>query len=88
MNETQITFQKNLEFLLARDKINKQELAVTLNVEPFSVYRWTNKAKLPRVETVVALCEYFDVSIDTMLKGDVNERVERQRTWWQRVRSK
>lgn len=35
-----------------------------------TIYRWTKGINLPPVETLYALCELFNVNIDSMIVGD------------------
>ena len=48
-------------------KMSQKELAVILNVTPQAVSKWELDKSLPDLETVVALCDHFQISVDELL---------------------
>lgn len=52
--------------LRRRKKLSKKALAHNLNVDAGTIDKWENGANI-RMENVVALAEYFGVSIDDIL---------------------
>lgn len=52
--------------LRRRKKLSKKALAHNLNVDAGTIDKWENGANI-RMENVVALAEYFDVSTDDIL---------------------
>ena len=56
--------------------INQNELAEKLFVSRQTISNWENDKSYPDIQSVLLLSEIFDVSVDTLLKGDV-EKMER-----------
>lgn len=59
--------------------INQDELAEQLFVSRQTISNWENDKSYPDIQSVLLLSEIFDVSVDTLLKGDV-EKMERSVT--------
>ena len=56
--------------------INQDELANKLFVSRQTVSNWENGKSYPDIQSVLLLSEIFDVSVDNLLKGDI-EKMER-----------
>lgn len=50
--------------------LTQQELALELNVSSKTVSKWECGDALPEITTLILLSEYFDVSLDELLKGE------------------
>ena len=51
--------------------INQDELANKLFVSRQTVSNWENGKSYPDIQSVLLLSEIFDVSVDNLLKGDI-----------------
>lgn len=56
--------------------INQDELSEKLFVSRQTISNWENDKSYPDIQSVLLLSEIFDVSVDQLLKGDV-EKMER-----------
>ena len=56
--------------------INQDELAEKLFVTRQTISNWENDKSYPDIQSVLLISDIFDVSIDQLLKGDV-ERMEK-----------
>ena len=56
--------------------INQDELANKLFVSRQTVSNWENGKSYPDIQSVLLLSEIFDVSVDNLLKGDI-EKMEK-----------
>ena len=56
--------------------INQDELAEKLFVSRQTISNWENDKSYPDIQSVLLLSEIFGVSVDQLLKGDV-EKMER-----------
>lgn len=50
--------------------IRKTKLAEEINVNPAAVYGWINFEYVPRVFQIMAMADYFDVSLDYLVYGE------------------
>jgi len=55
------SFAKNLKRLMYADGMTQKDICDRLNVSAPTVSAWCNGNKLPRVQTIDALCNLFDV---------------------------
>lgn len=68
-------FGANLQILRAQRKLSQEAVAEQLGVSRQSVSKWESGAAFPETETLIALCEWFDVTLDEMMRGDVSTSV-------------
>ena len=71
-----MAFSDNLQFLRARQGLTQEQLAETLNVSRQSVSKWESGQSFPEMDTILKLCERFQVSMDTLLRGDAAQEVQ------------
>ena len=64
-------FSKNMKYL-TKEKIKQSELARILNISRQSVSDLIN-SKDPKASTLIKISEIFNVSIDDLLKKDLEE---------------
>ena len=60
-------FSQRLNFLMKNKKIKSVELAKILGVTPQSVGQFKTEVSVPKIETLIKLANFFDVSIDYLL---------------------
>lgn len=60
---------KLITFLRQEKKLSQRQLAEKLNVTRQAISKWENGLRLPSPEMLVALSEFFEVSINEILKG-------------------
>lgn len=63
---------KNLQYLRKRDKITQEDLADRLGVSRQSVSKWETGEAYPETEKLLSLCELFNVSLDSLMRGDIS----------------
>ena len=66
-----MSFAENLQYLRKRDKVTQEGLAETLGVSRQSVSKWETGEAYPETEKIIALCDFFRVSMDDLMRGDV-----------------
>ena len=66
-----MAFSDNLQHLRARESLTQEQLAERLDVSRQSVSKWESSLSFPEMDTILKLCDLFDVSLDTLLRGDV-----------------
>ena len=62
-----MTFQKNLKALRAERGIGQAELAKTLDISVKTVPHWETGYTEPSIAQLIALADYFDVTIDELV---------------------
>lgn len=62
-----MTFQKNLKALRAERGIGQAELAKTLDISVKMVSHWETGYTEPSIAQLIALADYFDVTIDELV---------------------
>lgn len=68
-------FEENLQFLRKRAGMTQEQLAEALDVTRQSVSKWESGAGFPELEKLLRLSELFQIDMDTLLKGDVEQCV-------------
>ena len=63
--------EQNLPILRARKNMTQEQLAEQLGVSRQSVSKWESGASFPELNTLLTLCDLFDVSLDDLLRGSV-----------------
>lgn len=70
-------FGENVAFFRKKSKITQEELAEKLNVSRQTVSRWENDSALPDVETLIELCELFNCDMDTLVRKNAEDFVNK-----------
>ena len=60
-------FFERLDFLIKEKGVNKYTLAKELHIGKSCYSNWSCTDRLPQGKTLVALADYFDVSIDYLV---------------------
>ena len=63
-------FEERLYQLRRERGISQEELANTVGVSRQAVQKWESGASQPNMDNLVAISEYFGVTLDYLLKGD------------------
>ena len=66
-------FHKNLKFLLKEKNLSKIQLSKELNITRQAINDWTSNNVYPIYDNLIKLSEIFNVSIDDLLKKDLEE---------------
>lgn len=64
-------FKKNLEYLLKKNNLNKNQLSIKLDITRQSINEYFSRDKLPSIDTLVKIRTIFNVSIDDLLLKDL-----------------
>ena len=61
----------------AQAGVTQEQLAEQLDVSRQSVSKWEGGQSFPEMDTLLRICDLYDVNLDTLLRGSVEEsRVE------------
>lgn len=72
-----MAFSDNLQFLRSEAGMTQEQLAETLEVSRQSVSKWESGQSFPEMETLLRLCDLYQVDLDTLLRGSAQKsRVE------------
>lgn len=72
-----MAFSENLQFIRAQAGVTQEQLAEQLDVSRQSVSKWEGGQSFPEMDTLLRICDLYDVNLDTLLRGSVEEsRVE------------
>ncbi len=66
-----MSLAENLQYLRAREGVTQEQLAERLDVSRQSVSKWESAASYPEMDTLLKLCDMFQVDMDTLLRGSV-----------------
>lgn len=69
-------FAKNLRHYMNLKNISQNELARFLNVSPTSVNNWYNGYKIPRMDKVDKICNFFRIKRSDIMNEHINEHTE------------
>lgn len=68
-----MAFSENLQYIRAKDGITQEQLAEQLSVSRQSVSKWESGASFPEMDTLLRICDLYNVDLDTLLRGSVEE---------------
>ena len=68
-----MAFSDNLQFIRAQAGVTQEQLAEQLDVSRQSVSKWESGASFPELDTLLRICDLYDVNMDTLLRGSVEE---------------
>lgn len=66
-----MAFSENLQYIRAQAGITQEQMAEQLDVSRQSVSKWESGASFPEMDTLLQLCDLYDVNLDTLLRGSV-----------------
>ncbi len=64
-------FSEKLYKLRTNSNCSQETLAEKLDVSRQAVSKWAQGVTLPEIDKIIAIADFFDVSIDYLLKNDV-----------------
>jgi transcriptional regulator with XRE-family HTH domain len=73
-----IFFASNIKLLRKKRGRTQDDVAVAINIKRPTLSGYENSGVFPSIESLIALSNYFKVSIDTLLKIDLNKLSEFQ----------
>lgn len=68
-----MAFSENLQFIRAQAGVTQEQLAERLEVSRQSVSKWEGGLSFPEMDTLLRICDLYDVDLDTLLRGSVEE---------------
>ncbi len=74
--ETKKIFSKNLSRLLSAHNITQAELANILNVSPASISGWCTGDKMPRMNKIEKIAQYFEVQKSDLIEDHSDRQVQ------------
>lgn len=68
-----MAFSENLQFLRTQGNVTQEQLAEQLSVSRQSVSKWESGASFPEMDTLLRICDLYEVDLDTLLRGSVEK---------------
>lgn len=68
-----MAFSDNLQFLRSRRGQTQEQLAEVLEVSRQSVSKWESGQSYPEMDTILRICELYQVDLDTLMRGSVED---------------
>ncbi|MGM9607705.1 MAG: helix-turn-helix domain-containing protein [Oscillospiraceae bacterium] len=68
-----MAFSENLQFLRTRAGTTQEQLAEELGVSRQSVSKWEGGASFPEMDTLLRICDMYNMDLDTLLRGSVEK---------------
>ena len=68
-----MAFSDNLQFIRAQAGVTQEQLAKQLDVSRQSVSKWESGASFPEMDTLLRICDLYNVDLDTLLRGSVEK---------------
>ena len=65
--------RKNLIYLRKNKKLTQMELAEQIGYSDKTVSKWETGESLPNIDTLCALADFYGVTLDSLVKGGVEE---------------
>lgn len=60
-------FAKRLKELREEKRLSLKDLAKAINVSDVAIGRWEKQTRIPNIESLILLAQYFNVTTDYML---------------------
>lgn len=60
-------FAERLKELRLENNLSQSDLAKELGVSPACINRWEASLRLPNVDSIILICQYFKVSSDYLI---------------------
>ena len=67
---------KNLSNLRKIHNLSIEEFSEKINISKDKIKDWENEVKKPSIEEIIILSNFFDLSIDVLVKGEDNDYVK------------
>lgn len=74
-----MNFASNLQKLRKRENMSQEALAEKLDVTRQSVSKWESGATYPEMDKLISICKIFNVDMDTLVNGDVEEESKQEK---------
>lgn len=68
-----MVFSENLQYIRAQAGVTQEQLAEQLEVSRQSVSKWESGASFPEMDTLLRICDLYNVNLDILLRGSVEE---------------
>lgn len=68
-----MSFSENLQFIRAQAGVTQEQLAEQLDVSRQSVSKWEGGQSFPEMDTLLKICDLYDVNLDLLLRGSVEQ---------------
>lgn len=68
-----MAFSENLQFIRTQAGVTQEQMAEQLEVSRQSVSKWEGGQSFPEMDTLLRICDLYDVDLDTLLRGSVEE---------------
>ena len=72
-----LDFSKKLKLLRKQKNVTQKQLAEYLEIRPYSVQRLEYGTARPSLDTIIALADYFGVSIDYLVGRTDNPEINK-----------
>lgn len=63
---------KNLKILREANGLSQQKLAEVFDISQQSIYKYENSLAEPDIQTLIAMADYFDTSVDYLIGNSSN----------------
>src|ERR1035437_8789028 len=71
-----MNFSNNIKFLRKRKGSTQDEIAISLNMKRSTLSGYENEISQPNLEALVTFSEFYNISIDTLVKADITQLSE------------
>lgn len=69
--EMKMSFAQNLQYIRTRNGLTQEQLAEEMGVTRQSVSKWESGTSFPEMETILKICERYQVGLDELMRGSV-----------------
>ena len=66
-----MAFSENLQYIRSQAGITQEQLAEQLEVSRQSVSKWESGSSFPEMDTLLRICDLYEVNLDTLLRGSL-----------------
>ncbi len=79
-----MSFSENLQFLRTHSGTTQEQLAEELGVSRQSVSKWESGLSFPEMDTLMRICDLYNTTLDTLLRGSVENNFVTDTTHYDR----
>lgn len=66
-----MSFAQNLQYIRTRNGLTQEQLAEEMGVTRQSVSKWESGTSFPEMETILKICDRYQVGLDELMRGSV-----------------
>lgn len=64
---------ENLDYLITKHRMSQDDFGKTFGLKRGVIGQYLRKSTLPKIETLILICEHFDITLDEFVREDMSQ---------------